>query len=372
MTMRTNLVLGGLAVLFLVPNSWADKIYTSDGKVIDDITIVEEGLENVVYKSGRNERKVASAEVLRIDFEEEPRIFGEAEGMLQDDDIESAIMVYSDYVDAIVSGNAKERRQKWAPANAAWRVVGLYESIGDLPAAAAAAGKVIANFPDSRYVPSAYMAKANDEYWGGNAAAAQKTLGEFRSVINNKHLSDRWGIECDLALILTNDELVGTKRREALAKLADSAGSKYKTVKNRALVAIGESAFADALAKRGSSSKLVDEALKNFEAVIADPLADEATLAGAYAGRGDCLFQKAAGTSDKALLKQALLSFLRVAAVYPEQARYVPKSLFYAGRCFDLMGDEGSSDNAQKFYAQVWFMYQDSPWAKEARNFSRR
>jgi len=370
--MRHHLVLGGLAALLIVPTAWADKIYTSNGKVLEDVTIVEEGLTDVVYKDGRNERKVASEEVLRITFEDEPRVFGEAEAMLDEDDIESAIGIYSDYVDAIVSGNAKERRQKWAPANAAWRVVGLWQSLGDLPAAATAAGKVITNFPDSRYLPEAYMAKADAEYWGGDAAAAQKTLANFRSVINNRALSTRWGIECDLALILTNDELVGTKRRAGLEELADSAGSKFKTVKNRALVAMGESALADMVAKRGSEKQLVAEALEHFEAVIADPLADETTLAGAYAGKGDCLYHTAAAAGDTVQLKLALKSFLRVAAVYSEQSRYVPKCLFYAGRCFDLMGDDESSNRAQQMYAQVWFLYQDTPWANEAKNFRRK
>lgn len=370
--MRNHLVLGGLAALFLVPTTWADKIYTSSGKVLEDVTIVEEGLTDVVYKDGRNERKLPSEEVLRVTFEDEPRSFGEAEQMLAEDDIESAVGIYSDYVDAIVSGNAKERRHKWAPANAAWRVVGLQQSLGDLPAAAEAAGKLIANFPDSRYLPEAYMAKADAEYWSGNASAAQKTLGDFRSVISDRGLSSRWGIECDLALILTNDELVGKKRRDGLQKIVDTAGSKFKTVANRALVAMGESALADMAAKRGSSKELVAEALGDFEAVIADPLADEATLAGAYAGKGDCLYSTAAGAGDQAKLKEALKSFLRVAAVYPEQARYVPRCLFYAGRCFDLMDGDEASDRAQLMYAQVYFMYPDTQWANEAKNFRRK
>lgn len=370
--MRSNLVLGGLAALLLVPTAWADKIYTSDGKVIEDIDVIDEGLTDVSYKSGRNERTVPSQDVLRVVFEDEPRNFSEADAYLEDGEIYSAATVYSDYVDAVLAGTLKERRFKWAPASAAWRVVGLQESLGDLTAAAQAAGKVITGFPDSRYLPSAYMAKANAEYWSGNAPAAQKTLGDFRSVINNRGLSARWAIECDLALILTNDELVGAKRRTALEDIADRAGSKFKTVKNHALVAIGESNLADVVAKRGTAKTLVAEALQTFEAVIADPLADESTLAGAYAGRGDCIFQTAAKSKDKAQLKEALLSFLRVAAVYSEQVRYVPKCLFYAGRCFDLLEEGDSADRAQQLYAQVWFFHQDSPWAKEAKNFRRR
>jgi len=370
--MRSTLVLGGLAALLLVPTTWADKIYTSDGKVIEDVTIVDEGLTDISYKSGRNDRTVASQDVVRVVFEDEPRDFSEAAAYIEDGEALSAATVYTDYVDAVIAGTNKERRYKWAPANAAWRVVGLQQSLGDLAATAQAAGKVLTNFPDSRYLPEAYMAKAEAEYWSGNAAEAQKSLGDFKSVINNRGLSERWSIECDLALILTNDELVGPKRRTALEKLATSAGAKFKTVKNRALVAMGESSLADLAAKRGNAKTLVAEALGTFEAVIADPLADEATLAGAYAGRGDCLFQSAATSKDKGQLKEALLSFLRVAAVYPEQVRYVPKCLFYAGRCFDLMEEGDSADRAQQLYAQVWFLHQDSPWAKEAKNFRRR
>lgn len=369
--MRTSLLLGLTAALFFTPQLHADKIYTADGKAIENVTILEEGVSEVQYRDGRNEKKVATEDVVKITYEDLPRAFDKAIGMVGEGDFDGAIATYNEYVDGVLSGDVRETRRKWAPANAAWRVVGLLEEQGDLAGAAAAAAKLIGSFPDTRYVPPAYMAKADAEYWNGDAAAAQKTLADFKSAIASKKMSARWEIECDLALIQTNDSLTGQPRRDALGKLASRAKGKFVTVKNRAYVGIGESALADAAAKKGNAKDLIAEALDHFNEVIGDPLAENVTLAGAYAGKGDCLFQMAAG-KNKAQLKEALLCFLRVAAVYPEQTRYVPKSLFYAGRCFDLSETEDGSARAQQMYGEVWFRFPGTKWANEAKNFSKR
>lgn len=370
--MRISLLLGATAALLLAPFANADKIYTSDGKSIEGVSIVEEGVSEITYRDGRNERKVNTADVVEIVYEDLPRYIENGITQVEDGDLEGAIQTYSDYVDRIIAGELRETRRRWAPANAAWRIVALQDSLGDLEASAAAAARVIASFPDSRYLPMAYMAKADAEYWNGAPEAAQKTLADFKATIASKKLADRWSIEADLALIQTDDALVGEPRRKALEKIAQRAKGKYVTVKNRALVGIGESALADVAAKRGNAKDLIAVALDNFNEVIGDPLAENVTLAGAYAGRGDCLFAMGSGSKDKAQLKQALLSFLRVAAVYPDQTRYVPKSLFYAGRCFDLMETETGPERAQQMYAEVYWRFPGSKWANEAKNFSSR
>lgn len=370
--MRSTLLLGAAAALFFTPLATADTIYTSDGKVIEDVTVLEEGVAEIQYRDGRNERKVDTASVVDIAYEDVPRYIDQAQSMVEEDDVAGAIRTLNEYVDRIISGDLRETRRKWAPANAAWRVVGLYDSLGELEEAAAAADKVIKNFADTRYMPMAYMAKADAEFWSGNAAGAQGTLSAFKSEIESKKLSERWAIEADLALIQTNEALVGKQRRDALEKIANRAKGKFKTVQNRALVMIGESALADVSSKRGSAKDNLATALDHFNQVIQDPLAENVTLAGAYAGKGDCLFQSGAAAKDKAMLKEALLCFLRVAAVYPDQTRYVPKSLFYAGRCFDLMETEEDADRAQKMYAEVYWRFPGSKWANEAKNFSSR
>lgn len=368
--MRTPLLVLA-AILAASAPATADKIYTSDGKTITDVDIVEEGLAKLSYKDGRNDRQVDSQDVLRVEFDEMPRQLSEAFASLSEGDTETAAILLEDYVGGVIGGNP-ERRHKWAPAHAAWKVVELRTSMGDLTGAINAAGILISNFPDSRYLPEAYMAKAEAAHLGGEAAIAQATLRDFQSIIATRALSERWGIECELALVTTDAELTGGKRRAALEKVAKKAGSKFGTVKNTALVAMGESFLEDALADTAKASRYVADALELFEQVIADPRAKEATLAGAYTGKGDCLFQTAAPSQDAAQLKEALLSYLRVAAVYSEQSRYVPRCLFYSARCFDLLDDEESRERAQQLYGQVYFLYPGTRWSEEAKKFSRR
>ena len=103
---------------------------------------------------------------------------------------------------------------------------------------------------------------------------------------------------------------------------------------------------------------------------------DPATRAAAFCGLGDCLFQRAAGMSpgsddQRATLKAALMSYLRVAINYKNETRYVSKSLFFAARSFDLMGED-QAPNAQKLYLRVVRTYGDSQWAKESKSFIKR
>ncbi|MFT6364014.1 MAG: hypothetical protein ACJAZ8_002437 [Planctomycetota bacterium] len=367
--MRTLALLCGLA-LAAAP-SFADTIHTADGKTITDCTIVTEGIDKVTYKSGRNEREIDAQDVISIEYSKKPRALSEADGPLMDGDLETASIILNDYVGAIVSGASDERKYKWAPAHAAWRVVELRQAMGDLEGVATAASRIIANFSDTRYLPGAYLAKADAFYWNDNAKGAQDTLKAFDSAITSAGLPERWRMECDLALVLTNDQLGATTRRLNLEEIADRAGSRFATVKNRALVAKGESYLQEILGSPKKATKNVPAALADFEAVLKDPKADDTTLAGAYVGLGDCIFHSAAKSKDRAELKRALLAYLRVAAVYPEQGRYVAKALFYAGRSFDLMGDEESMERAKIMYNQVGVKYPGSNWAKEARNFLR-
>jgi tetratricopeptide (TPR) repeat protein len=367
--MRTFALITGL-VLAATP-SFADTIHTSDGKSISEVTIVSEGLDKVIYKDGRSDQSIDTQSVISIVFTEKPRAMMQADGFLLDNDLDSAAIILNDYVDAVISGAERERR-KWAPANAAWRVVELRQALGDLPGVVAASTRLIENYGDTRYLPGAYLAKADAYYWNSDGKKAQATLKDFEAAITSRMMAERWRMECDLALILTNDELSATARRKSLDEVGDRAGARFATVKNRSLVAQGESFLQEVVVTPAKAAKNVPAALAVFQEVLKDPKADDATLAGAYVGMGDCLFQSAAKSLDKDELKKSALAYLRVAAVYPEQSRYVAKALFYGGRSLDLMGDDENKERAQVLYAEVYFSFPGSNWANEAKNFSKR
>ena len=107
-----------------------------------------------------------------------------------------------------------------------------------------------------------------------------------------------------------------------------------------------------------------------------NPKADARTMAGAYSGLGDCLYQEAAvlikeNKDAEAVLQEALLSFLRVVVSYKDQTFYVPKAMFYAGRVFDLSDAEDGKDYAQRMYREVMRQFRGSNWADEAKSFKK-
>ncbi len=362
--LRTPL-LALVALAFATPSASADRIYRTGGTPIEDCTVVEETVSQVVYRKGRkgSEQSIPSEEVIRIEYERVPTEIGEAESLLEEDDLESAVGLYSDYLEA--SLEKPDKRFPWAPAYAASRLIGLFGMVGDLEGARAAADRLLENFPESRYVPSAFVAKADALYRLEKFDRAQTTLAEFEKLIVKRNLSKRWTLECRLAQILTDRSLVGEGRRGRLKALESDAGQDYPTVRTRASVARAEAFLAEA----SDSADALQRAREIFEDVAQDPSADEEALAAAFAGIGECVFTAAIG--DEAALRQALTAFMRVAVLYRDQVRYAPKAMFYAGRCFDQIGGEENKERAKKLYSRVVRDYPGSSWAEEAKNFRK-
>jgi TolA-binding protein len=362
-----------LGALVVAPAS-ADRIYRTSGATIEDCTIVDETLDEVSYKEGGRGKdlSVPSDEVLRVEYERVPPMIGEAIDFLEGDELASALGAYRDYVDGHLSGDKEEKRYKWAPAYAAFRVLEMEVMGGDPSAVIAAADRLLQNFPESRYVPRAYVAVADALHQAGKAEQAQAKLAEFERLILKKNLSQRWGLECRLAQALTSASLAGDARRERLLEIEKDASGDFPTVKNRAAVARGE-AFLEEVGPRsnGKGVEALRQAREIFEKVAADPSSDDLTLAGAYAGLGECIFQSAASSKDAAEVTKSLLAFMRVVVVYKDQTRYVPKSMFYAGRCWNLLGGVEDDERANKLYGRVMRDYPETKWAQEARNFRK-
>jgi hypothetical protein len=224
---------------------------------------------------------------------------------------------------------------------------------------------LLKTFPDSRYVPYAYLARAEAQRLSDKGPQAIATLAEFRALIDAKGLARRWSLEVDLGTVLSDSGLKGQAKRDRLIEIGSAAGNEYPTVRNRAQVAEGESYLE-------GQTKDFDAARKVFLRIAENPRADRATLAGAYTGLGDCLFQQAvdqqkAKADPAANLEAALESYLRVVVIYKEQARYVPKAMFYAGRVFEFRGDDECKGYARLMYRRVLQRYGESTWAGEAR-----
>ncbi len=363
--MRSESILACLLLPALASSATADTIYLVNGKSKKDIKIVNEGLKSVTYKDGNDQGEVDADDILSIEFSKMPELVDIAESRLVDDGYFEAIADLEQYVQQ--SEGKEQRLYPWAPAYAMHRLVELNGIVGELAEVVKAADRLIQKAPESRYVPFAYMAKAEALYDLGKSDDARSLLGAFGGVVDSKQLSDRWRIQGDLFAVLLDDSLQGKARRDKLDEIVARAGTKYPVVRNRADAAVGESFLGE---------KKLKEAEEVFRSITNDPKADSRTLAAAFTGLGDCLFQRgvdenSSGADGSETLSEALKAYLRVVVVYETELRYVPKAMFFAGRVFQQWNDAENQGRAQQLYNAVMRDFGGSKWADEARGFRR-
>lgn len=363
--LRPLFLLAPLALL--AAPALADEIVLVDGSTIPDCSIVTETFKEVEYREGSRKKTVPSEKVLRIQFSAMPELVDRAESSAAQELVQDAIADLTTYVDGFLSGGKRERFE-WAPAYAAHRLVELHMMAGEHDKAVGAADKLIEKFPQSRYVPFAFLNKAQAQAEAGQAARAKETLKGLETLVQTHGLSQRWQLEGELARLRFDPDLKGKAKRDALVELSGKAGAGFPTVRAAADVAEGE-AYLEA--------KDFAAAEKIFKRITDDPKALRSTLAAAYTGLGECVFQRASkaerdSNEGRTLHKDALLAFMRVVVVYGDQTRYVPKAMFYAARILDLEEDPQSKENAQKLYRSLIRTYDGTQWANEARGFRKR
>ncbi len=361
MIANPRLFLSFASLVAVAPFGWADTIHKTDGTMVEDASVATESLVEVAFTKSRSDQTIPSDQVLRVEFAQYPQEVDEALAYLGEGDFLSAMQTLDTYVDSQIA-RSTERRFKWAPAFAAWRVLEIRTQVADYPGAVKAAKRLTDNFPDSRYAPDAYLMKANVERWMGKTADAVATLDKLTGVIGSKSLSKRWDLACRLAKVLADPSKVGPAQRADLASIASEAGTTYPNVRNHARLAEGESYLVEAERKSASeANNLRDQARKVFDDLVADGASDDTVLAGAYTGLGDCLFFAGAAADDKTILKNAATQYLRVVLNHETESQYVPKALYYAFRCFQIMGDTSKKNDMKR---ELRSLYPDSPWAQ--------
>ncbi len=207
-------VLALVVVLSIFPSAiaLADTIRLADGKTIQNVQVVSEGLKEVTYKEGKGDKTVPSDTVVGVDYDKKPKPIEEAEGYLVQEDPQSALEAFDGYVEAAIA-KPVPALFRWAPPHAAWRALELRETLVDLGGVESAAKRLIQNYPESRFAPRAYLAKASAEFQLGQAAQAQETLGELSALVTAQALPRVWALACRLAQVQTDASLKPESRR---------------------------------------------------------------------------------------------------------------------------------------------------------------
>jgi hypothetical protein len=343
----------------------ADTIHLIDGSSLEDVEVLAEQLDGVSYRrKGRSgEERLDAERVLSIERERLRPSLEQAERLVERGAIGEGIAQLLRF--AATAADAQLAKQDWAVAHALDRALRLQLAQGELGGAIETANLLQAQAPQSRHVPPALLAKAQAQRALGDAPGAQATLDELRDLIVARRLAARWSLELDLARLQGYPELPASARRDRLAEIADQSGSAWPPVRNRARLLAAESYLASPTPDFAKAGEL-------FAEILAEPIAEDETLARAHAGLSDCQLHAArqrldSGADATADLRAALLSAMRVVVLYPEQAELAAKCMFLAARACELLGDEASKADGRRLLAALLQRHPGSKWAALAR-----
>ena len=349
-----------------------DRIYKADGSIVDNVDVVSETIDLVTYKpeKGRGDAEVDSELVLRVEFTERPEDVAAAEVDAMNGALLGAISGFQTYLGGL--GERGDRKHPWAAAYSQYRLIELFEQMNSeesIQSMVAAVDELVAAYPDSRYVPLAFIKKFEAQLIHGDKAGAKASAAAFGVFVEERGLAQRWKLEHRLREVLSDDSLNGAGLEAALGRVSSEAAV-FPTVANRADVAIAES-----MKGRGA----FEEAEEAFEGVTESPNADDRTLAAAWCGLGECLFRRAetaaaSGDAEGAgpVFNRAQLAFMRVVVLYPAELAYVPQSAFYAGRCIQELGGELAKEQSDRLFNFVTRNFRGSRWSDSARQLRRR
>jgi hypothetical protein len=357
-----------LSLLHVAAAATPDRIYQSDGSILEDVTIVSEGISEVTYKPADSKKTstVDSDLVLSVEFSAKPEEITLSDVDASQEGFGSALAGMENYLEN--QGDKKDKKFPWASSYARFRIVELTGLMNDLPAMAAAVDSIIEKDSDSRYLPLAMILKIDRQIANGDLAAAKESGTVFKNLITDKGLTQRWKLEQELLALRADGSKKGADLEKELLRVSKAAAV-FPTVTNAADVAAAESML---------SRSEFESAEELFRGVTEDTSANNSTLAAAWTGLGDCLYRRAeakVGADDEganALFAEAQRAFMRTVVNFRFQYVHVAKSAFYAGRCFQLIDAEGAKDKSNKLFFYVMRNFKGSKWADSARDFQRK
>ncbi|MGE0192369.1 MAG: hypothetical protein AB7T63_10050 [Planctomycetota bacterium] len=214
---------------------------------------------------------------------------------------------------------------------AMWRRLECLRLAGDADKAKAAAGELIAAFPEGYYVPQAYILLARIGVAQGKAAEARDALGKV-AALPNVNVRDLFE-----AAVSEIDWLVFPAARNAQGYAAAEKAYRDLVQKIKGKNAAAEAAIPLMKAQVGIGKSLVaqgkgKDALPFFTDVVnnKESLTDKSLLASAYKGLGDIVYldvqaKKAGAGKDQVQaliddLDTAALHYMRVCHFYKDEA----------------------------------------------------
>ncbi len=354
----------GLLLTFLLATPAAqEEIVLVDGRILSVDRISSETFTEVVYrtKSKAEGRKPADqVRELRHNL---------GNDMLDDYAAAIQLMKIEDYVGAIqffeglLSDDRllRQKRFSWVLGDSLWRQVVCRYSLSDFASVPGAVDRLLEKVPDTFYYAPALMAKAEALELSGNSSAAVIAFQQLQADVTGKGLPARWAKEAELSMLLLDKGTRGATLRRKLDGLFALTSSSYPSVASRCKVAKGDSFLAE---------EAWNQAAASYKSILSGSGADDQTEAGAFFGLGVCIYRQGLEMDDQdaanASYFEANLSFLRVATVYRDQVRFVPRALYYSALCFNRSGGANRA-KALVVAGRLQKRFPESSWTKKVK-----
>lgn len=341
--MTSKILAAAFSALTLVAAATAqsDKLFLTNGTVVDDCKVTDYGVRTVRYKRGSSTESVETDKVIKVELAKFKTVY--ARGLR-----DAGMML------TLAREQLKAKESVMAQLGFINAANQFFDQ-GNAPDAVASLNEVSKAFPEGGAQPDVFRLKF-EYYMGVGSRDAVTVAKKYEQQAIGGAWPDGFAVEASFFQALSEKSSPEDFQRK-LKTIASRARNANPTVAGRANIELAHS-----MRKSGS----VDEAQRIYEGIVKKDSVDDSARAGAYLGLGLIAFE---GTGGKDAAKQALLLFLRVrletteawpslqaeALYYAAQAARKwqgPEYRYIVGRCRGLLFNE----------------YPNSEWAKLAKS----
>ncbi len=351
-------------LVLLAPAVAADDIVLADGKTVKGVRISGETYEVVEYRKPgvSTPQKVASSEVVSIDYERSSKSYRDAMAARDDGNLKGSIHL-------LLAAAEDERYGEHQQARALVEAAEAMVNLGLYVDAMQKFDELLELYPKTRHLGRALLGKGKAALRKGEFSKASANFDDLKSQAAAKGLGERWTLEAEFFALLTGE---GSGKTAGLAakyeSLKGKAKGKYTGLANKCTLRIGKLRLAenDGSGARRLFGEIIDGRLET----------DRDVVASAYNGRGRALEMAARGAygegdaeTANALYREALLDFLRVYVHYGDVRDQQPEAMFFAAQCFKNLGDGEVADaglNSRRLLHQCKTEFETSAWGQEA------
>jgi hypothetical protein len=353
--LKRFVTLSALLLTTLAGPLFADDLFLRDGREILGVVVQNESSARVEYRRRSVTQKVDSKEIFSIRYGRTNQDYATALLKRDEGDMVQAAGFFANAADddGLADFVRATALAECGSALLASNLFGDAEGIFD---------ELLSSYPNTRHLARGLLGKGSAQFLNRKTTEAEATFQTLKSEVAAKDLGEAWDLEADFFLLWVA-EAKGKGDVAGYEALRERARTDYPAVANQCALRIGRVQLGD---------EKVAEALPYFVEIIDSRLTTDVTVvAGAFNGRGRCLFAEgqaelqksrdaqskrdaagAEGYRENALeaFRAARLDFLRVQTVYRGVAREQPEALYWGAQTFlNVEGLDGGEKDAGRF-----------------------